>query len=80
MKGRNNMAGKNSDMVSSKVTYATGGSAVGYTMGKAISTLLMYYVIGDTPGEVKLAIEFLCEGGLGVVGAFVAGYNKSEPT
>lgn len=70
---------KDGELISSKVAFATGGAASGYTLGKATSILLLYYAIGEVPEHVKLAIEFLCEGGLATIGTFVFGYNKGEP-
>lgn len=65
--------------VNPQVPFAAGGSVGGYTIGKAISTLLFYYLMGDAPPEVKLATEFIIEGGLGAGGAFLASWLKGPP-
>jgi len=65
--------------INPQVPFAAGGSIGGYTLGKAASTLLFYYVLGDVPGEVKLSIEFILEAGLGGGGAFLASWLKGPP-
>lgn len=62
-----------------QVPFAAGGSLGGYTIGKAVSTLLLFYVIGEAPGEVKLSIEFILEAGLGAIGAFLVPWLKGPP-
>lgn len=68
------------NLISPKVAFATGGSVGGYTLGKALSTLVLYLVgKAATPPEVAQAVEFLI-GAICVGGAtFLSGYFKAEP-
>ena len=61
--------------INPKVPAATGGGVGGYTLGKAIAILFIYYIIGDaTPAHIKLAIEYIFEALSTIAGAALAGY------
>lgn len=50
----------------------------GYTVGKALAVLIMHYLVGATPPEVKFAIEFLVEAAATVAGGYLGGYLKQS--
>lgn len=50
----------------------------GYTIGKAVAVIVMHYIVGATPPEVKFAIEFIIEAACTVAGGYVGGYVKSS--
>lgn len=64
--------------VHNKVKASVAGAAGGYTVGKAISVLFIYYFIGDVPPEITFAINFLIEFACTVALSAVSGYY-AEP-
>lgn len=50
----------------------------GYSIGKGVAVLVMHYIVGASPPEVKFAIEFLIESACTVLAGYVGGYMKSE--